>query len=174
MFILKLLGKLFKALRSGQSPAQLAGGFILGMIIGLTPMTSLHNLVVLVLLIVLNVNLAMAIFSFLIFSAIAFLFDPAFHSLGYWLLVDVDSLHGLWTALYNIPVIALSRFNNTIVLSSLLISLLLCAPFYFLTKKGVVLYREKIDQRIQKLKIVQILKSSKIYGLYDRFHNIGD
>ena len=92
MFGLKLLAKLFKILRSGESPGKIAGGFILGMILGLTPVMSLHNLVVLILIIILNVNMGMAIFSFLLCSAFAYLLDPMFHRLGFWILVDIPAL----------------------------------------------------------------------------------
>ena len=89
MLILRYLAKLVKILRDGATPAQIAGGFILGMVIGLTPFWSLHNLVVFFLLLIFNVNLAMAIFSFTICSGFAYLFDPWFHSLGYFILVDI-------------------------------------------------------------------------------------
>jgi uncharacterized protein (TIGR03546 family) len=174
MFILKLLGKLFKALRSGASPNQIAGGFIFGMIIGLTPFWSLHNLLVVILIIILKVNISMAIFSFLICSGFAYLLDPIFHSFGYWLLVDVTSLQGLWTSLYNTPVVPLTRYNNTVVMGSLVSSLILTLPMFFLVKVGVVLYREKFEARIQKLKIVQIVKSSKIYSVYQKISDFRD
>ncbi len=173
MFGLKLLAKLFKALRSGESPGKLAGGFILGMIIGLTPVSSPHNLIVLIVLIVIPVNLGMAIFSFLLFSGFAYLFDPLFHSLGFWILVDIPALQGLWTTMYNSPVLGLSKFNNTVVMGSLIVSLILLLPMYYATKWLVVYYREHIDAKMQKWKIVQMVKSSKIYGLYEKIRNIG-
>ena len=113
MFFLKLIGKLIKALTSGESPTQLAGGFILGMIVGLTPFWSLHNLIVMVLIILIRVNISMAIFSALLFGALAYLFDPLFHNFGYWLLVDVTALNGLWQAMINIPIVALFNLNTT-------------------------------------------------------------
>ncbi len=143
------------------------------MIIGLTPVWSLHNLIVLVLLIIINVNLGMAIFSFLLFSAFAYLFDPLFHSLGFWILVDIPALKELWTSMYNTPIIALTRFNNTVVMGSLVVSLLLLVPAYFAAKWFVVYYREHIDAKMQKLKIVQAVKGSKIYNLYEKIRNIG-
>ena len=88
MFGLELLAKLFKVLRSGESPNQIAAGFILGMIPGLTPIWNFHNLIVLILLIILRVNFAAAIFSFILFSAFAYIFDPLFHSFGYYFLVE--------------------------------------------------------------------------------------
>ena len=173
MFGLELLAKLFKILRSGESPAQIAGGFILGMIPGLTPPMNLHNLLILILVIILNVNISSAIFAFILFSGIAYLMDPVFHSLGFYLLVDIPSLKDFWTTLYNTPVIGLSNFNNTVVLGSLIISVLLLVPVYFLMKKFVVVYRERLDSRMQKLKIVQFLKGSKIYSFYEKVKKLG-
>ena len=64
MFVLEFLTKLIKILRSEISPNQISWGFVFGMILGLTPIMSLHNLIVVILIIILKVNLATAIFSF--------------------------------------------------------------------------------------------------------------
>ncbi len=173
MFGLELLAKLFKVLRSGESPAQISAGFILGMIPGLTPLWNLHNLVVLILLIVLRVNFSAAIFSFLLFSAFAYILDPLFHSLGYYLLVEITGLKDIWTALFNAPVLGLSNLNNTVVMGSFAVSLILMIPMYFLMKIFIIQYRTKIDARLQKLKIVQVVKGSKIYTYYEKIKSLG-
>ncbi len=131
MFGLEILAKIFKILRSDDSPNQIALGFALGMILGLTPFWTLHNMLVILILIVFNVNLGSALFAFALFSGLAYLLDPVFHSFGYFLLVDVHGLHGLWTALYQFPIIALSRYNNTVVMGSFVISLILFLPIFF-------------------------------------------
>ncbi len=143
------------------------------MIIGLTPIWSLHNLIVFILLIILNVNLGMAIFSFLLFSGFAYIFDPMFHSLGFWILVEIPALKELWTTMYNAPIIGFSKFNNTVVMGSLVVSLVLLIPAYFAVKWFVVYYRQHIDAKMQKWKIVQMVKGSKIYNLYEKIRNIG-
>jgi uncharacterized protein (TIGR03546 family) len=121
MFGLDILAKLLKILRSAASPNQISFGFIVGMIIGLTPLWTLHNLILFIILIILNINIGMALFSLAIFSATAYLLDPLFHHIGYFMLVDLTFLQGLWTTLYNLPIIALSRYNNTIVMGSLVV-----------------------------------------------------
>jgi len=168
MFGLDLLAKLLKVLRSGDTPGQIAAGFMLGMIIGLTPMFSLHNLLVVFLIIIFNVNISMAIFSFVLFSGFAYIFDPLFHSFGYFLLVDITSLKGFYTTLYNVPIIALSKFNNTVVMGSLISSLLLMPVIYFFMKKFVIVYRTNLEPKVQKLKIVQSLKASKLFNFYEK------
>jgi len=173
MFGLELLAKLFKVLRSGESPNQIAAGFILGMIPGLTPIWNLHNLIVLILLIILRVNFAAAIFSFILFSAFAYIFDPLFHSLGYYFLVEQTSLNDFWTTFFNTPVLGLSGLNNTVVLGSFIVSIILLLPVFFLMKEFIIVYRERIDSRLQKLKIVQTIKGSKIYTWYEKIKNLG-
>ncbi len=174
MLIIKFLSKLIRILRSAASPGQIAGGFVLGMILGLTPLWKLHNLVTFILLVILNVNISTALFGFALFSGIAYLLDSFFHSLGFYLLVDVKSLWSVWAALYNMPVIALTHFNNTVVLGSLVSSLALVTPVFLASKKGVILYREKLDSKLQKTRFMQLLKSSKIYSLYERIRDWRD
>ncbi len=132
MIVLKLLGKFIKVLRSAASPKQIAWGFALGAIPGLTPLNSLHNAVVLILLIILNVNITSAILAFLIYSLIAWIFDPLFHTIGYFLLVDIAALKSMLTALYNAPIAPLTRFNNTVVMGSFVSSLILLMPNFLL------------------------------------------
>lgn len=168
MFTLKFFSKLIKILSSAATPNQIAGGFILGMILGLTPLITVHNLLILLLIVLLNVNIAMAIFSFALFSGIAYLLDPVFHNLGYVLLVDAESLRNLWVSMYNVPVLALSRYNNTVVLGSLVGAIVLLIPLFFATKYFVVAYRKTLYDRFQQMKIVQIAKSTKIYSFYQK------
>lgn len=169
--ILKYIAKLLKALASEASPGQIAGGIILGMIIGLTPLSSPHNLLILTLILVLKVNLGMAIFSFTVFSGVAFLADPLFHSFGVWLL-ELEGMQETWTAMYNTEWIAVTNFYNTVVLGSFIFALLFSIPMYPLTQYGVLKYREKIHARVQKWKVVQGFKSTKLYSIYETVNKV--
>jgi uncharacterized protein (TIGR03546 family) len=173
MFVLEFVAKLIKILRSEISPNQISWGFVFGMILGLTPFWSLHNLLVVILIIILKVNLATAIFGFGIFSAIAYLIDPLFHSFGFFLLVDLESLNTFWTWLYNVPILALSKFNNTVVMGSFVSSLILMLPVYLLVKIGVINYREKIDVKIKNWKFIKLIKGTKIYSMYEKIRDLG-
>lgn len=150
---------------SEASPGQLAGGFILGMIIGLTPVGSFHNLMVVLLIIILKVNVGMALLSFLVFSGVAYLADPLFHKFGTFLL-ESESLQGLWTAMYNNEWIAVTHFYNTVVLGSLITALGMCIPVYLIVVFVVKEYREHILARMNKWKVVQALKGTKLWSVY--------
>ncbi len=174
MFGLEFLAKLFKILRSDASPNQIAVGFVFGMIIGLTPFWTFHNMVLIALTIILKVNIGMALFGFAIFSAVAYLLDPVFHNLGYYLLVDASYLRSLWIFILDIPFMALSRYNNTVVSGSLAFSKILIIPMFFFARWFVGYYREKVDPKFQKLKIVQVVKGSKFYSIYEKIKGIGE
>lgn len=173
MFGLEILAKLFKILRSEASPNQIAVGLVIGMIIGLTPLFTFHNLVLFIILIIFKINIGMALFSMAIFAGIAYLFDPIFHSFGYYLLVDAESIRSFWIFVMDIPFLALSRYNNTVVTGSITVAIILIIPMFFFGKYFVIYYRKYLDPKLQKLKIIQIVKSSKFYKIYEKIKGIG-
>jgi uncharacterized protein (TIGR03546 family) len=173
MFWLKFVVNFVKILRAGQTPAQVAGGFALGSILGLSPMFTLQGMLVWLVILVLDVNISAATFSLGLFALIAFMFDPIFHKLGYLLLVNVDALKGLWTTLYNAPIAPLTRFNNTVVLGSLISALVLFLPIYFGMKQFVVIYRRTLDARLQQWKIYKIIDKSSLVQWYKRIRSLG-
>lgn len=73
MFWLKLVKDLIAIFREGQTPRQVAGGFALGSIVGLSPMLTLQGLVVWLVILVLDVNLAAALMALTVCSLCAYL-----------------------------------------------------------------------------------------------------
>lgn len=165
LIIFKYIAKLLKALSSEASPGQIAGGFVLGMIIGLTPFFSFHNLLIVVLIIILKVNIGIAILAFIVFSGIAYLADPAFHNFGTWLLEN-EGLQSLWVSMYDNEWWAMTRFYNTVVIGSFISAIILSVPMF----PGVIVfvkqYRKHIHEKVQKWKVVKALKGSKLYSIY--------
>jgi uncharacterized protein (TIGR03546 family) len=173
MFWLQILSNFFKILRAGQTPAQIAGGFALGSIAGLSPHLSLQVLAVWIFILIINVNLSAAFLGATLFALIAYLIDPLFHRLGYLLLVDVDALRPIWTSLYNAPVAPLTRFYNTVVLGSFVGAAILSPFVYFGMKSFVVAYRQHIGARVEKWKIYQILSKSALVRWYHTIRDLG-
>ncbi len=175
MFWFNFLAKLIKVLHSGEEPKHLAAGFALGSIIGLTPLLSLHNLVIFCLIFLLDVSIPAATFSICVFSLFAYLLDPVFHNIGYFLLVKVEMLRPFWTYLYNIPIAPLTKFYNTVVMGSLVSSLVLFLPVYFGFKELVKQYQKHLAAKINQWKIVKVIKGSSIVQLYQKikFKSLG-
>jgi len=165
-FLTKFITNIIKELHSKASPAQMGCGAALGAIVGLTPFWCLHNLVILLIIMLVNVSSGAAAFAAVIFSLIAFLFDPLANAIGYWLLADVKALEPFWTRIYNMPVIPLTKFNNTLVLGSLVLSLILFYPVYLLAIYGVKQYRAHLREKIEKIKFFRILNATKFAQWY--------
>jgi uncharacterized protein (TIGR03546 family) len=168
--LLKLLRSLVKTLHSDGSPAQIALGVALGAALGLTPIPNVHNLVVLLLLAVLNVSFAAGMLAWAVFVPIGFMLDPLADRVGRWLLVDVTSLRGVWTTWDNVPGLALTNFNNTVVLGSVVLWLALFAPIYFASRLGVVRYRATLGEKIRNSRYYKLLEASQVYNVYRWFN----
>ena len=155
-----LLIKFFKALNANQSPGQLALSFVLGMILGLTPLMFAHNALIVLLIFLLRVNLSALIVSFAFFTGLAYLMDPVFDLWGGWLL-HLESLQPLWTHLYNQTFWQILAFNNTIVMGSVSLMLLLSVPMFFIYLKLIQAYLRRFMQWIQQFKIVRLLQGAE-------------
>jgi len=173
MFWLTLVKDIIKILRTGENPGQIAGGFALGTLLGLWPGFTLQELLVWLVLLVLNVNIAAALLALTVVTLIAYLFDPLVHRLGYAVLVQADALRGLWTALYNAPIAPLTRFNNTVVMGSFVLGLVFVLPVYLGTKRFVVAYRTHIGAKVEKWKFYQVIKQSSLIRWYERVRDLG-
>src|SRR5213076_946198 len=101
---------------------------------------NLHNAIVLGLIVILNVSFPGAMLGWALFVPVGFLLDPVFDRIGHTLLVETPALMPLWTALYNMPVVPLTNFNNTVVLGSLVCAVAFWSPLYFLSQWGVSRY----------------------------------
>jgi uncharacterized protein (TIGR03546 family) len=167
--LLKLLQSLVKTLHSDGSPGQIAGGVALGAALGLTPIANVHNLIVLALLVMLNVSFGAGMLAWGVFVPVGFMLDPIFDRVGRWLLVDSPSLRPLWTSWENSPGLALTNFNNTVVLGSFVLWLVLFLPIYFGARWSVLRYRETLGARVRQSNFYKVLSASQLYNVYRWF-----
>jgi len=167
--LIKLIQSLFGALHSEGTPGQLAAGIVLGSFLGLTPLLNLHNAIIFAALVLLNVSFAGGMLGWALFVPIGFLLDPLFDWIGHTLLLDVSFLTPLWTSLYNMPVVPLTNFNNTVVLGSLVFALVFALPLFVALRWAVARYRVTIGERVRRSKLYRALTASKAYNLYKMF-----
>ena len=161
-----MLAKLLKALNAEGSPTQISLGFAAGMIVGLTPLWSLHNLIFLFLVFLLRINLSAFFLSFAVFSGIAYLADPLMDKIGEALLTS-PALIGLWTSLYNQDIWRFAHFNNTLTLGSLVSAVVLAIPLVFVSNFLVKNYRAHVLAWVRRTKLMQLIKASRFYRVYD-------
>ncbi len=165
MLIIKFLQTMFKALNSDGTPGQVAMGMAIGLCFGLTPLVSLHNLVVLAIAMLTTVSFPGVFLGWAIATPLGFLLDPLFDRIGMAVLAQ-DALAPFFTWVVNTPVVALSRLNNTIVLGSLVSWLVVLLPSFFVFRVLVDRYRAHVLAYVKQLKVVQVLQGSKLWNLY--------
>ena len=138
--MLTLLAKLLAALNSASSPRQIALALALGMLVGLTPTLSLHNLLILLLAFVIRVNLSAFFLAVAAFSGLGLLTAAPFAGLGETLLNNPE-LQTLWTSLYQVTLFKLSHLHHTLTLGSLVAAVILFLPMIALSQWLIVRYR---------------------------------
>jgi uncharacterized protein (TIGR03546 family) len=163
--MIRTFAKVLKILNSESDPRQISLALCLAMFAGFTPFVSIHNLLVIFLVLILRVNLSSFLLGLAAFSGLAYLLDPLFHRIGLALLT-ADSLQGFWTTLYNSSFWRLTRFNNSILLGSFIFSLLLFLPLYFLINLAIENYRAHLLSWVRKSRVMQALTASKFYSMY--------
>lgn len=164
--MIKLLAKLLRVLNSETDPGQISLGLCFAMIVGLTPLVSVHNLFVVLLVFVLRVNLSAFLLGLALFTGFAYLLDPLFHALGLAILT-APALQEFWTVLYQSIWWRIERFHNSIVMGSLVFSLALFIPLFLLSNLLIRRYRQHVLAWVQKTRIMQMFKASKLYQTYE-------
>ena len=164
--MLNLLAKFLKLLNGEASPSQIALGFSFALFVGLTPFLSLHNLVVLFLVCMVRVNLSAFLLASAVFTLFAFIIDPLSISIGEAILSNPDLLQ-TWTGLYQSDLWRALKFNHTLLMGSVVVSLLLFIPVFFITKTIINVYRDRLMAWFETLKITKLVKASKFYKLYE-------
>jgi len=168
--MLTILMKIFKALNSEQSPGQLAAAISFSAIIGLTPLLSLHNVLILLIVLWFRVNLSLFLIMWPLFSILGLMLEPLSESIGSNLL-QLPGLIPVWENFYNTLPGRWSNFYYSEVLGGLLIASILAIILYPVSKILITLYREKWLEKFEHYKVIKILKASKFWQLYEASTN---
>ncbi|MBL7544212.1 MAG: TIGR03546 family protein [Bdellovibrionaceae bacterium] len=166
--IFKQLFNFLKLLNSDTGHNQLAAGLACGLILGFAPFLSLQTVLVLMLVFVFRIQMGAAFLSAFFFKFIAYLVDPLSHQLGKGVLEN-PSLRDLFVEMYNMPIVPMTRFNNSIVMGSLVLSVVL-APFaFFAFRTAIIKYRILIVDRFKKTKAWKAFTATTIYNWYCKY-----
>ncbi len=132
LWTFKLIRSVRKAIAGRKHPGQLAWGVALGALIGMIPHGNLLAVVLVLFVLMLHVNHAMAA---LVGVAVTFLaprLDPTFDALGRWCFEQPQVADGFAVA-WQYPLVPWTDLNNTIVMGSFLIGLIAAGPLYMIT-----------------------------------------
>jgi uncharacterized protein (TIGR03546 family) len=163
--ILKQVFAFLKLLNSETGHNSLAAGIAAGFILGMSPALSLQALLVFLCIFIFRIQMGAAFVSAFFFAFIGWILDPAFDAFGRSIL-EADALKGLWTAMYNMPLVPLTRFNNSIVMGAGVLAILLSPVIYFLSLYLILKYRETVVARIKNTKFWKAIQATKFYNWY--------
>ncbi len=152
--IIRFIAKLLALLNSNRKPFQIGAGIAFGLFLALLPAANLAFAAVVLVVFLVRVHLGITLVAFLLFSLIVPAFDGLLNDLGFWLL-SIPALQDLYSRVYEMPIVPLTRFNNTLVAGSLLSGIVLWAPVALLSMLLVNLYRKHIHARIVNSKLVK-------------------
>lgn len=163
--ILKQLFAFIKLLNSDVGSNQIAAGIAAGLVLGFSPILSLQTLVVFTTVFVFRVQIGAAFLAAFFFKFTAYLLDPVCEPIGAAIL-EASSLQATFTSLYNMPLVPLTRFNNSVVMGSAAVSFALVIPTFFIAKFLIAKYREKILARFHRTKAWKAVKATAFYKWY--------
>ncbi len=169
--LLKQVFQFIKLLNSDTGTSQLASGVAVGVILGFTPALSLQTVLMIVLLFFLRIQLGAAMVTAFFFKFAAYLLDPVFDPVGRTVL-EAQALRPLLTELYNMPLVPLTRFNNSIVMGSGVVALA-AAPVVFVASKWLIsAYRAKVVARFESTSLWKAVKATSMYKWYVKYDEL--
>lgn len=163
--MLSAIAKLLKVLNSDDNPAQVALAVVFALIMGLTPLMSPHNILILLLVLFIRVNLSFFILSFVLFSGLAYALDPLSNQLGASVLHS-EGLQTLWTALYQSSFWRFMGYNNTLIIGSVCLSLMLALPIYWAVIWAITRYRDTLRAKLAQTRLLLFVKGTRLFQLY--------
>lgn len=166
--ILKQIFAFIKLLNSETGNISLALGMTCGFILGMTPTLSLHSLLIFLILFFFRIQIGAALLAAFFFKFVAFLLDPAFHFVGSKVL-EAESLQAFYTTLYNLPIIPFTRFNNSIVMGSAVITLLLSPIVFLISQFLIIKYRVTVLAKFKQTKVWKAMEATKFYKWYYKY-----
>lgn len=169
--LLKQIFAFFKLLNSDTGTNQLAAGLAMGLVLGFSPILSLQTLIAFVIIFFFRVQIGAAFVAAFFFKFTAFLLDPVCDQLGRAVL-EAESLRPVFVSLYNMPLVPLTRFNNSIVMGSGVIAFVLAIPAFFIFKALIIKYRATVVARFRETKIWKAWAGTTLYKWYSTYDNL--
>jgi len=169
--ILKQVFAFLKLLNSDQGARSIAAGIALGFVMGMSPALSLQALLMLCILFLFRVQAGAATLSAFFFAFAAFLLDPVFDVVGRAVL-SAPALTGFFTTLYNLPLVPMTRFNNSVVMGAGILGVVLAPVIYVVSLKLVAKYREQVVERFKQTKVFKAFTMTSFFKWYVKYDQL--
>ena len=162
---------IIKLLHSENGASQIAAGLTIGFFMGLSPLFTLQGAIFIFLLLLLRVQIGAAIAMSAVTKLTAILLTPFLSSIGQYFLTN-ESFNGFYTTLYNLPLVPFSKFNHSVVMGGLVLSIVLGPVLYLIFYRLILSYQEQAVQRLKKTKFFKAIKASSLVQWYLKYERI--
>jgi uncharacterized protein (TIGR03546 family) len=169
--LIKQIINFIRLLHSDTGQNQVAAGLAFGVFLGFAPFLSLQTFLVLIIVFLFRVQLGAAFLSAFFFKFVAFLLDPVADPVGRSLLEN-ESLRPVWTYMFNVPFLPMTRFNNSIILGSFCISILLCPVLFFVFKMLILKYQATVAKKFESSAAWKAFKATKLHDWYAKYNDL--
>lgn len=153
----KPLAKLLKALSSNTDPGAIACAFACGLILGFIPKGNLIWWVLFVFMLFMRIQRGAFALAIFLGSLLAPRLDPTFISIGDKVL-HLPQFIPYYIKLLDTPFVVFTKFNNTVVMGSLIVSVISFIPVYIIVRILIFVWRRYIGNAMRKLKFLQNIK----------------
>lgn len=162
---LKQFLSLVRLLHSETGTRSISAGIAAGWVLGLSPGFSLQSILIWICILCFRIQAGAAGISALVFALIAWFFDPIFDSVGTAIL-SAEALRPLWTTLYHAPIIPLTKFNDSVVMGSGVVALVLSPAIYWLATRLVTQYRVRVVAYLSTTKFWKWFSATRFVQWY--------
>jgi len=164
--LLKAIGKLITALNGNIKKSQIAAGLAWGVLLGLVPSGSFFGIVLLLVSFFFSHHHWSKLFVMIILKLLSPFFIYWVDFIG-WEILHFDAFFPFFTAMYNMPFVPFTKFNNTLVMGGLALGLVLWLPSFLIFLALIPMYRNHIAVKIRNSKIVKTLANSPFLKIID-------
>ncbi len=169
--MISLIVKLLKGLNDNSHPGEIAHAASCGLVLGLMPKDNILWYLIFILFLFLRINKGAFLLIIMLGSLLPIFLDPLFDTIGYTVLT-IEAIAPFMATFLNIPIMAYTKLNNSIVMGSLLFGIVAYAPMYLLGRAFVLVWRKKLSPILANNKLVKgFMKTpiiSKIYKAYSK------
>lgn len=157
--MLKQIVKFLQALNSNRNPSEIANACCMGVLLGFMPKDNALWFLIFVFFFFVRINKPCYLLVTLLMSQLAWYLDPMFSSVGYTVLTH-PAFVDLFGWILEVPFVGFTRFNNSIVMGSLVISLAVYIPLFISIRLLVLVWRKKISPKIGDSAVMKVLSKA--------------
>lgn len=154
--MIAFISNLLKSLNANTNPGEIAHGFACGMVLGFLPKDNLLWPLAFVFLLFVRINKPAYLVMLAAASALTPALDPTFDRAGMAFLTR-EEVRGAYTFLLDVPFVAFTKINNSVVIGSLLAGLAAYAPTYALGRVAVWAWRKHAVMLLRRSRLIKVI-----------------